>query len=454
LQDSVIEVLTSGESARLIPSVSDQSREVRVTSSLLATFTVVPAFAAVVLDGLGAPLNSRTRIQAFTEVVFKGKELDKKSRPDGLLVLTSGNRTWTALIEAKIGGALLQKEQLEEYLDLAKTLKIDAVITLSNQFALLPWHHPIAVSKQKVKNVQLFHLSWLSVLSKAILISQNKQVGDPEQAFILKELVRYLEHEASGVSALSQMGPGWKQVCADVQHGNALGKSDHVRDTVASWHQLIRYLSIELSLAVGKPVQVALSRAHYNDAALKFQEDIEQLARDQVLRAEFDIPNGAARVVLSADFRRRTLNLAMRLDAPRDRTRATASINWFCKQLAHLKDDEVIVRAYWPRRLGVTAAPIGQVLEDPRVLTHPDSKELPTAFEAVRVVDLAGRFRGAKTFVEDAQRILPEFYGDVAQRLTRWVAKPPPIKSKETDVSTLLEDAIDALEEAQPEPAG
>jgi hypothetical protein len=112
----------SGEPARLIPSVSDQSKEARVTSSLLATFSVVPTFASTVLDGLGAPFNSRTKITAFSEVVFKGRENDKRSRPDGLLVLTSGGKEWRALVESKIGNACLQKEQLEEYLDLAKSL--------------------------------------------------------------------------------------------------------------------------------------------------------------------------------------------------------------------------------------------------------------------------------------------------------------------------------------------
>jgi hypothetical protein len=283
------------------------------------------------------------------------------------------------------------------------------------------------------------------VLSKAILISENKQVQDPEQAYILKELVRYLEHEASGVSALGQMGPGWKQVCADVQHGSSLVKSDSVTDTVASWHQLIRFLSIQLSLAIGKPVQVALSRAQYQDAAVKFQEDVELLSGEQTLRAEFEVPNAASRLVFVADFRRKTLNLSMKVDAPKDRTRATASINWFSRQLSHLQDEAVLVRAYWPRRLGVTAAPIGRVHEDPKVLIPAETRELPTAFEAVRVLDLGGRFRGAKTFVEDAQRALPEFYEIVGQRLNKWVAKPPAIKTKENDPVVLMEEAAEDL---------
>ncbi len=54
-------------------------------------------------------------------------------RPNNLLIITMGSRTWSASIESKIGNAELRRDQLEEYLDLAREVGIDAVITISNQ---------------------------------------------------------------------------------------------------------------------------------------------------------------------------------------------------------------------------------------------------------------------------------------------------------------------------------
>src|SRR5687767_14621311 len=66
-------VIERGEPARLIPSVSDTSKEQRVVSSLLATMAAVPEFGRAVLAGTGAPQAQTYKITAFTEVVLRAK---------------------------------------------------------------------------------------------------------------------------------------------------------------------------------------------------------------------------------------------------------------------------------------------------------------------------------------------------------------------------------------------
>ncbi len=132
--------LTSGQLARLIPSISDSKKEEKATSIALAAFMAVPEFAAAVLGGIGVSVSKRTKIECYTEVVFKQAAKEGDRRPDGLIVVKTGSRVWTALVESKIGRAELQKDQIESYLTLAKQLKIDALITFSNQFAPSPSH--------------------------------------------------------------------------------------------------------------------------------------------------------------------------------------------------------------------------------------------------------------------------------------------------------------------------
>lgn len=440
---AILDLLEVGQIARLIPSVSDSKREERATASLLATFMIVPAYAQEVLSDAGAPIGKRVKITCLTEVVFKTKG-ERRPRPDGLIIVTSGSRTWTAIVESKVGTSQLSQDQIEEYLDLAKEIGINALITISNQFATLPTHHPVRISKQKTRSVSLYHFSWLGLISKAILVSESKSVEDKEQGYILSELVRYMQHDASGITSLAKMGSGWKDVCTAIQQGAPLNRNSEIlSDSVASWHQLLRYLAIQLSVAIGKPVMIALNRARYKDAELNFNEDVSSLLKENRLEAEFDVPNAATKLVFSADFLRRTINLSMKLDAPKDRTRSTAVINWLVKQIRSTDESDLSIRAYWPRRIPMTSEPLINVLENPAILVPENVSELPVALEVVRVVDLAGRFKGAKTFVEESAQAFPQFYAKVGQLLTKWVPKPPKVKESEPkeDITSLQASA-------------
>ncbi|MBL4851102.1 MAG: hypothetical protein JKY90_02305 [Gammaproteobacteria bacterium] len=434
----ITERLATGQYARLIPTVADSKKEERATSSLLASFMVVPDFAREVLSDAGTPVGKRIKIVCYTEVTFKNNEKTKGSRPDGLVIVTSGSKQWTALIESKIGNVGLTKEQVEEYLDLAKAHGINALITISNQFSTTPAHHPVKVSKNKLRSVALYHFSWLSLKSKAVLLMANRSVDDLEQAYILSELVRYLDHDSSGVSSLTRMPSEWKDLCSSAQNAMTLGKtSEVVEKAVSGWHQLLRHLSLNLSMSIGQPVKIALSRAREKDAELNFSEDCTDLSQNNGFSTEFEIPNAASRIIFSADCLRRTINISMKLESPKDRTRATASINWITRQLKGKGVENIRVRAYWPRRISMTSAALAEAIENPAALIPDGVSDLPTYLEIIRVVDLAARFKGAKTFVEDSSKEFPLFYQDVGQHLSKWIAKAPQVKESEPAGSSI-----------------
>jgi hypothetical protein len=399
------------------------------------------------LQDVGGPTNQRATVQSYSQVVFKDTSGERKLRPDGFLEVDSGRKIWRAIIEAKIGNAELSVEQVEAYLDLARELEIDAVITVSNQFSTIPTHHPIPVSKQKLRSVELYHFSWLAILTKARLLSEDKTVGDPEQAFILKELIRYLSHPASGVCEMTRLGSEWKDVCNKIQTGTPIAKSDTTATAVVSqWHQLTRYLALELSNAVGKSVDVWLPRSHTKDAAQRLAEECGNFATTPVLSVELDVPNAASRVAMEADFLRRSLRFSVTLNTPQDRARPTAAINWVTKQLSSLANtahiSDILIRVRWPYRAPDTVAALADALNDAKSLVPPEKKDLPAGFQIQRVVDLGARFKGSSTFVEDARRELPRFYKDVVQNVANWVAKAPAYREpalKETEAGVMLD---------------
>ena len=227
------EFLATGEQARLIPVGSEGKKEGRATSVLLANLSAVHEFAQVMFGAVGLRIGSRANIEVFTEIVFKDKDDSKKLRPDGLIIVNTGRSQWKALVEAKIGNAELDEQQIKDYLALAKKYKIDAVITLSNQYSAIPSHHPISFKKSDLKGVGLFHFSWMYILTEAILLLKSMSVDDEDQRFLLNEMVRYYDHDSVGVSEFTSMNKEWKDITTAVRSGSTLSKtSDDVQNTV------------------------------------------------------------------------------------------------------------------------------------------------------------------------------------------------------------------------------
>src|SRR5690349_6430948 len=104
----------SWNQARLIPTSGisgAEEQERRATSALLAVMGVVKEFSRALLAQVGAPVG---RVETFIEVPFLLG--DKKLFPDGLIRVSRGSKSWTALVEVKTGRNELQHEQLDNYL--------------------------------------------------------------------------------------------------------------------------------------------------------------------------------------------------------------------------------------------------------------------------------------------------------------------------------------------------
>ena len=433
---SILDQIESGERARLIPVCNARQKELAAVSVVLAVFRIVPEYAKVMLEEAGAPSSKRSRLTAMTEVCFKKPKQTRKNlpRPDGLLVVDTSRREWAALVEGKIKNEELKPEQLERYLDLAREVGAEALITISNQFATVPSHHPVRVNKQKTRSVDLYHFSWLSLLSNAQLLSEADSIKDREQAIVLKELIRFLEHDQSGIQPFDRMGPLWKDICAKVQNAETLKKTDPILEAaIADWHQLCRYLALTLSTRIGKRVAISLNRKHKKNPQARVDDHINTLISRYRLADDFSIPNTAGDIHLEADLRRRTISLSMRLDPPGDKKRPTAAVNWLTRQLKDKKTDNLLITCHWPRRIEATTLNFQDATEHPDDLIPEGVSELPTALEVRRVVDLAGKFRGAKTMVENTVTAFVDFYRQVGQNLTPWVAPPPKYKKRSVE---------------------
>lgn len=420
------EFLNSGELARLIPVVSDSSREKRITSVVLAVMTAVPAFSRALIASTGKSIGKSAKVECWTEVVLAGQEDMGKDRPDGLIVVSTGRCQWTALVEAKIGNQELVAEQVERYAELAKANRIDAVITISNQLVARADHHPIKLPKRLLNKVGLYHWSWMSVLTQAMLLDMEQSIDDPEQQFLLDETIRFLSHNSTGINGLGQMNREWKEVVATIRNGGTLAKTaPEVNATVSSWHQEERDLCLILSRHLGTPVGLRLERKHKDAPLERMKDDCQHLAAEMRLCGSLQIPAAAADLDVTVDLQTRTVACSMELEAPKDKQQTKARVNWLVRQLSKTENGDIHVRAKWPGRTPDTMEPLSKLREDPGAIQTANAKLAPRAFEVLMVKDLAGKFSGARSFVEHLERIVPEFYDQVGQHLRAWRPAPP-----------------------------
>ena len=415
--------LVRGEVARLIPVIADSGKEQRATSALLSVFSAVPSLANILLSDFGQKITQRSSVNTFTEVVLENAG-DGKDRPDGLIVIRRGSKTWSALVETKIGKSRIEQDQIERYLKLARLNYIDALISISNEFVARPNHHPLNVSKSLLKKVDWFHLSWTSILTQAILLHENSLLEDAEQAFLSRELVRFLSHDSAGVTGYSQMPSCWSDSINTLKSGGSLRKhSTEVLEIVGGWHQKTRELSLQLSQLLSRQVTVELSKTHTTDPDNRIHSDIDKLCKENTLNASFNIPNAAASIVVCADLKSRGIRVSMTVNAPKDRQKTTSRLNWLLKQLKEADPVRINIGLIWASSARNTHVPLELLLENVNQPEITQSKVLPRAFEVILNVAPGAQFSGRKTFIRVLEATFPQFYDNVGQYLKNWQPK-------------------------------
>jgi hypothetical protein len=434
------DMLKQGSRARLFPVLADTSREGRVASIFLSLLPKVPALAEVVFDSIGIRIGKRTSIECYTEVVLNDTS-DIKNRPDGFIVIRNGKTTWTALVEAKIGKSEIEYDQVNRYIDAAKSNNIDAVVTISNQFVATAKISPLNFPKNILKKASLFHWSWAWIQTQCEILSHQGGVDDHEQVFLIKEFQRLLDHPTTGIERFTQMGAKWKDIAQAVSNQEVLKKtSPEVEQVVSDWYQELRDMSLLLSSHVGQTVSVKIEKSLVNDAVARLRDGCRVLADEHKLVGTFVVPAAASEIGVCADLTRRSIVFSMRLKAPQDRKSTKARVNWLLKMLK-AEDPRLAIRAHWPGKKPPTQKDVSLLREDPDAINDNTSDAAPHSFEVLLIEVDAKRFVGRRTFIETLEACSSDFYDLVGQHLRAWQAPPP----KPVRVATPLMDEIDQL---------
>lgn len=436
------EEVESWHEARLIPTSGisgAEEQERRATSALLAVMSAVKEYGRAMLKPLGAPAGT---VETFIEVPFEHG--GKKCFPDGLIRVRRGKKSWTALVEVKTGRHALQTEQLETYLDVAKTQGFDALITISNEIPPVLGEHPTKVDKRKTRKVALHHWSWTLVLSSAVLQKEHRGVSDPEQAWILGELIRYLEHPRSGAMELEDMGSHWVSVRKAVTSGTLRTGDPGASEIVARFDGLLRYVSLRLGRQLGADVVQVRSRKESADPALRAQALLTSLVSEGQLSGAIKIPDTVAPIHVTADLRASQVYCQMEVEAPKT-GRATTRVKWLLRQLKNAPEGTRIEAFVANSRGPGTAELLGRAREDPSTLIVDPKKELKR-FQITMIVPMGTKkARGKGSFIDSVIDVVDDFYTDVVQHIKGWSAPPPRMRETEPETVRPTELASVAL---------
>ncbi|NQT92429.1 MAG: hypothetical protein HQ559_06690 [Lentisphaerae bacterium] len=432
----------SWESARLIPVSgmrNAEEQERRATSALLAVLSAVDEFGLMFAKPYGAP---KGRLEAYIEVPFEMAD-GRNVRPDGLIRTSRGKRSWTALVEVKTGSNELNREQVEAYLDLAREQGFDCVITISNQIARIPGEHPVEVHKRKLRKVALHHLSWSRVLTKAVLQKSHRGVADPDQAWILGELIRYLEHPNAGAVDFRDMGEHWVGVRDAVKNGTLRHSDKKAFEVAGKWEELVSFAALRLGRQLGTDVQEVLSAKEKNDVAIRIANIVDAMVARSLMPGAIRIPDTVGDIVLRADLRAQQIVVSVSIDAPKT-GRATTRINWLLRQLKS-SSPSVRLDSWGMRSRSSMSELLGNVRNKQSLLIPIDNREIISfTVSLTRPMGLK-RLVGKRSFIDSVVDTVDEFYGDVVQHLQEW--QPPAPKLQRIDTKEIEATSASSTED-------
>ncbi len=283
------------------------------------------------------------------------------------------------------------------------------------------------MDKRKLRKVALHHWSWSQVLSEAVMQKEHRGVADPDQAWILGELIRYLEHPRSGALEFEDMGQAWVGVRDAVAASTLRATDKNAPEVAARFDALLRYASLRLGRRLGTDVTPALTRKELGDPAVRAQALLASLAGAGTLTGAIRIPHTVGQLEVVADLRAGNVTCFVDVAAPREGRPATR-VNWLVRQLKNAPES-VRVEAFTAHSRGASSAELlRDVRENPAVLLTDPAKELRTFRVALDRPLGAKRGRGRGSFIDSVLEATDDFYAEVMQHIKAWTAAPPKVR--------------------------
>lgn len=411
----------------------EREAEQRATAAFLSVLTAARPLSRRLLCPFGASRAERATVEAWTEVSFETAD-GETVRPDGVLSVQSGQQRFVALVETKVAERRQELSQIEKYMQVARSEGFDCLITISGEVAPFDGAHPTAGADALAGGrVGLHHLSWTRILAEAFKVLAHHGVDDVEQAWLVSELIRYLEHPSSGAPQSSDMGEHWVDVRDRARDGLLLKPSSEVMGICRRWDQIMHSVSMRLGAELGSDVQEIVPRAHRRSPALRDKATAGSLCENGRLEGRLRVPGAISDIAVVADLRAARIMCSSEFAAPQDKG-AKARAGWLIRQLRDSPPDLTVETFARGAKNPDTALPLQAMRDRHKDARYP--KDRPAS--RFRVSQRSEMGQGRRTvrrlgFADSVAESIDRFYGDVVQHLRATPPPPPPQAEQAAD---------------------
>ena len=386
--------------AQLIPVFKKPER--RLLSVFMAVLEIIPEYRGFSLKNFGYNSGKTANYKSFMEPVFDlGKE--QNGRPDGLLVCSRGNSTWAMFIEAKCGNSHVRSEQMQGYMELAQTLEVNCVLSISNEFVNTPTELTYHVASNRRKGREVFHVSWSFIVAETHLFLENNSELSSVEVGILEELLRYFANKDNGVSTFDQMPTMWPEfVDFSKTMTGFTANTKGVSEVVNAWHQEVRDLGLKLGRACSDRVNLKLPIKCRKDPKERLKSDRDLLTKEYLMRADYQLPGQKRELRILVDLKACSIGCILSFPPPPDK-KAKACVTWLTKVLNELENRKLRIIAKWPGRGVDSNTEIEHLLHYPEEFCE-DQKEAPTELMLLSAFQDVRKFKSRKQFIAELEK--------------------------------------------------
>lgn len=141
-------------------------------------------------------------------------------------------------------------------------------------------------------------------------------MSDAAHAWLLQELLHYLQHENSGCHGFQNMGPAWVPVRNGIDDETLCQGDARALEVVENWERLIRQVCLRLGGELGQKVLPVQRAKRGADPKERRNRLADQLCLDGGLQAELRIEGTPGVLAVSADLRTGKLRTSIEIPAP------------------------------------------------------------------------------------------------------------------------------------------
>ena len=414
--------------ARLIPTLK-VGDEMSLTSIFLSSLRLVKEFRHKIFSQIKLPKNGKAYY--FTEVEFKDKS---PQRFDGLIVIVIGGKIKDAVVfEMKNKNNPVDEIQIKDYVKLCKSLGINKLVTISNEFVNHPSKSPINIKAQIFKKFNIYHFSWTYIMTigRLLLFDNDENIDDDDQVEIMNEVIHHFDNKSSNISGYSKMNNKWKEISEKVNSKATLYmKDDDVHKTALSWNQEERNLALMLSRELGVLVKSKSATTKDN-----LEKNKKTLVNSYQLKSSLIVKNAVSNINITSDFLTRTISITQEINPPTNRG-SVAQLTWLIKQINNcekksFEEYNKIKNNLWleanikrtSRDLKIKFDDVVELYDDIK------TKEIST-FKLIYVMNLGKKFTQPTSFVNILESMLLDYYKGFIQHLKNYIPPAPKIKEK------------------------